>query len=253
MRYILVLTILSFAFIWDSCGDLDRTNPLDPQNPDSENNRLVLVEAFVNSSAGEPVTDALNGLARLHQDFSNDNFIILEHHIEKTANTDADASSESLNRYQNLVPANTEQAIPDVFFDGAAARVQGASSEATALNRYKIELESRVLTNSYFVIEAACSIDGNQLTVSAKIACLGSEDADDFLAQLALVEIKNNSNIVRFLTSMKAVNSLEAGEIVKAKKSVGLDTRWNKQNLVAVVFIEDSRTKQVHQALVVDG
>ena len=252
MKFPVFLKIFFIVLLVFSCSDLERTNPLDPKNPNSESSRVVLVEAFVNSSVGEPITDAVNALAKLHQDFSKDNFIILEHHIEKTADTDPDASPESLNRYQNLVTANTEQAIPDVFFDGQTARVQGASSETTALNRYKIELESRVLASSQFVIELSQSYAGDQLTISAKIARLGSDDAEDLLIQLAVLEKKNNSNIVRHFTSMKAVNSLKAGEIITANKTVILESSWDRYNLVGVVFIDNTRTKQVMQTAVVE-
>ena len=74
----LVLFIILCLFIFD-CGDLDRDNPLDPKNPNSSVDRVVLVELFVNDSTGfEYCNYALDALERLAQreEFKDKLFIL---------------------------------------------------------------------------------------------------------------------------------------------------------------------------------
>ena len=59
-----IFHLLVFLIILLRCGNLDRDNALDPKNPNSKANRIILIELFVVENTGyEYCNTALEGFA----------------------------------------------------------------------------------------------------------------------------------------------------------------------------------------------
>ena len=247
MRAVKIFAILASFITLAGCGDLERTNPLDPKNPNSQRARVVLVEAFVNQSGGAPIEAALAGLARLDREFGDRTLIYLEHHIQKTADTDPWAIEESLTRYRRYVPQPSEQGIPDVFFDGHG-RVQGASDADVAYQRYRAELERMAASPSKMTIEARATLEDGQMRVNVRIARLGSSDADDVIITLAIAQEVNGARIVRALVPMDPLGTLAAGTVEALEKIIPWDDEWQESKLSVVAIAQNSRSLQVYHS-----
>jgi len=243
---ILLVLILLFA----GCGDLDRTNPLDPQNPDSIRGETVLVESFVNESGGTVIESSVNAFERILKEYGAETFIYMEHHVEKTKGTDVHALEASLSRYLSLVPQTAEQAIPDVFFNGIQGRVQGASDEESAYLRYSAELEKELGRKTTFTIEAAARLQAGNISVSAKIAKLGNTDAEEIVVSLAVTEkvAGRLRKIVRAFIPVDTIGDLKHGEIKSLSRDVAIQPEWNPDDLEIVVIVHNSRTLVVYQS-----
>jgi hypothetical protein len=231
------------------CADLDRSNPLDPKNPDGQRERTVLVEAFVNDQGGALMNAALDGLNRLCRDYDSHDFLLLEHHIQKTANTDPKALEASLTRYYDFVPQTNEQAIPDVFFDGLSGHVQGASDAEIAYQRYRAQLEERLAVSAQMTIEISASVSNSRIMVTADIAQLGEETAEDVIAQVAVIggtELSDQS-VVRALIPVETLGSVDGGSVKHLQKEIVIDPGWNQAGLSVVLIMQNSRTREVYQ------
>ncbi len=248
------IVLCSLFFITVACSDLDRTNPLDPKNPNSKRTETVLIESFVNQSGGEVITSSIEAFERLLTEYGKESFIYLEHHIEKTSGTDPWALDASLSRYLLLVPQTDEQAIPDVMFNGSQARVQGASDTEAAYQRYKIALEAELTRETTFTVEQQAAISGNQIDVSTDIAKLGNTNSSDIVVIMAVIETVNTGirQIVRSWESVKSIGDLVHGEIVSVDRSIDIQNDWDTDNLKCVVLVQDAQSLQVFQCNSVD-
>ncbi len=242
--------LLLFFWFFAGCGDLDRTNPLDPQNSDSKRGETVLVESFVNQSGGPVIESSINAFERILIEYGVESFIYMEHHIEKTEGTDAYALESSLSRYLTLVPQTAEQAIPDVFFNGIQGRVQGASDAESAYLRYCAELEKELGRETTFTIEAAAQLKSGKIYVTADIAKLGNTKAEEIVVNLAVTEkvSGNIRNIVRALIPLDTIGELNHGRIKSVKREVEIQPEWKTENLEIVVIVFNSRTLIVYQS-----
>jgi len=246
-KAISLLLVALLASFW-RCGDLDRSNPLDPKNPMAKRSRTVLVEAFVNTQGGAVMQAATDGLARLSRDFGSDAFILLEHHVQKTPNTDVLAVEASLTRYYHLARLTSEQAIPDVFFDGSARRVQGASDAETAYLRYRSQLEDRLANSAQVTIEAEAHVEDGKLIVTADIAKLGASEVQNVATSVAVVGGLQNGDkaVVRELLPAEAIGSLHSDIIQTIRKEVPLQTGWDRSTLAVVVIVERANDQLVY-------
>ncbi|MDZ7344265.1 MAG: hypothetical protein ONA90_07095, partial [candidate division KSB1 bacterium] len=155
--------------LW-ACEDLERNNPLDPKNPNSERARVIFVEAFVNDSTPFSAL-ALAALDSLAAAFSPAQLIVVEHHLPSSTYADPHALPESADRYRDFMVSDA--VVPDVFFNGSLGRVLGASSVQTALTRYRTAVQSRLGEISHFTIEAQKSVWAANLTIDVTVARLG--------------------------------------------------------------------------------
>ncbi|NIA29139.1 MAG: hypothetical protein GWP06_04395 [Actinobacteria bacterium] len=239
--------ILIFASFWN-CGELDRNNPLDPKNPNSQAKRVVIVEAFVNSSAGAPVNAALEGLDRLAQEFSERSLICLEHHIEKTEGTDPWATGESYTRYGTLSSHPGGQGLPDVFFDGSEGRVQGASDSESVYQRYRKAFEQRASHPAGMTIEPSARVDGNKIKVIATIARLGNTEINDVVLSAIVAENMggNHRNVVRTIVPFDPIGTMQAGTTQEAELYIPVAADWDLNKIVIVVVAQNSRTLEIY-------
>ncbi|MBN2001685.1 hypothetical protein JW935_29360 [candidate division KSB1 bacterium] len=239
-------TLYFVILVFCACAELERSNPLDPKNPESAREMTVLVEAFINDSAGSVVDYAVSGLERLIREYDSQDLVYLEHHIAKTSGTDPLALDASLSRYNFFVPVSTEQGIPDVFFDGSANRVQGASSPESAYQRYNEKMQQELAFNCYFTIEGQFSIQDDQLKITADIARLGPDNASD-LAVIAIIADDLSQNfrlLVRCISPVDTWSSIKTGEIRQVDQAIDLQAYWSPR-IAVFLLIQSSRTGHV--------
>ncbi len=238
---------LLLTVMYGCCSELERSNPLDPKNPNSQMPRQVLIEAFVNDIGGNSMEAAQAGLERLARTYPADRFILLEHHIQKTASVDSLALPASWNRYQWLVPQPAAQAIPDVFFDGLSGRVQGASTADAAFARYSQAIDLCLQRPAKLLIEATAVLEGKQLHLKAKLARLGSEAAEDVLVYLALTsEVYPSRPVVRAWFPVEAPGHLSAGEVRTIDRTVDLSTDIAWIRPTCTLIVQNGTTKEIY-------
>ncbi len=199
------------------CGDLPRDNPLDPKNPRSQRERAVLVEAFVSDDpSAQYCGHALDALAQLEAEVGSSSLIVAEYHLPNPGKwVDGHALPEARLRYEEL--AQTGLGVPDVFFNGAAGRVQGAHSVATAYERYRRQYDAHRSTPGLFTIEGEVVRTAFMVTVRVGLARLGSDRAPALTLRAVLVSDLGSArhrHVVRAVLSGHQVAGMQAGEIV---------------------------------------
>ncbi len=244
--YNFFLVFISASFL--HCGNLDRNNPLDPKNPSSLTKRIVIVEAFVNSSAGAPVNAAVDGLDRLRQEFTERSLICLEHHIEKTEGTDPWAIEASFTRYGNLSSQPAGQGLPDVFFDGREGRVQGASDSESAYQRYREAFAERASRPAEITIEPGARLDGGKIKVVATVARLGNTEVND--VDLSAIVSENmgehHRNVVRSIVPFDPLGTMQPGATRKTELYIPISADWDLNKITIVIVVQNSRSFEIY-------
>ncbi len=238
--------LLIFILAFCACADLERSNPLDPKNPSSERKMTVLVEAFINASGGEVVDNALAGVGRLMREYGSQDFLYLEHHIARTPETDPLALDASLSRYNFFVPVDTEQGIPDVFFNGSAQRAQGASSPEMAYQRYQDKLQQELALSGYFTIQGRVHRQQDQLSLTADIARLGPDGMSDvsIIAVIGAPMENTTGFLVRGIFPVDTWNWIGAGEVRGIDQAIDIAPKWS-DNISVIIVIQNSRTGRI--------
>lgn len=232
--------LLSGLLFLCACGELERNNPLDPKNPRSERARVTFIEAFVNDAT--PFSPfALRALDSLSLALAAGQIIIVEHHLPSANYKDSYALPESAERYNNLAAA--DHGVPDVFFNGAPTRLQGASSAHTAAQRYRAALQNESGKIAYFTIEAKKSIAATSIEINATIARLGDSPASQFAVAAVVWEdlgLAGHRHVVRKVFSPEVVNGMAAGDTKTMRFAANLTGVQNANRVQAAVIIERS-------------
>ena len=245
--YFCILSLLFFC----SCAELERDNVLDPKNPNSERPRVVLIEAFVNDyPAVQYCANALDGLMNLEAEFGNSQLIILEYHYNEVTWQDEYAIQEANVRYNELAPSS--YGFPDVFFNGADSRIQGAYSAESAYQRYRDEFGDELNTAGLYTIEAQVSTSSNQTTVNVSVARLGNTSVSNISIHAVVVHDMGDDrhrHVVKSVLLSQMINRLEAGEIEDVTFTFPTSlSSANNASLVLFVYDENAGNKNVLQA-----
>ncbi|MFN2128874.1 MAG: hypothetical protein ACK2TU_13525, partial [Anaerolineales bacterium] len=134
-QYLLFIPIVVMVF---SCDDLPRDNLLDPKNPNSYRPQIVSLEAFVNTQNDADFNQyMLEALSIIEQRYPQ-KVAIAHYHRNVPDTTYEDSLAIQANeilytQYVNYFDG--QKGVPDVFINGVAKRIKGASSVATALER----------------------------------------------------------------------------------------------------------------------
>jgi len=239
--------------LFSNCADLDRSNPLDPKNPNSTTKKVVLIEAFVSHGTGLPYNDnALQALDDLLRTYGS-NVILLEYHVQAVGGNDPLATESNLLRYQSTLyePDNNVRGTPHVFFDCVVVRIQGAASKNTAYSRYENALTSALAVSGNFTIEATTKLSGTILSVESKVACHGSFEASDVTLCMAIAEdlgVNGLHRVVREFLPIETLGNLEGGEIRSAKRQVQLSSDLADGDFQVIVFVQNTRNGDIYQA-----
>lgn len=223
-----------------ACGcDLLRDNPLDPKNPESARLRKTMIEAFVNMETGSPydafMTAALDTLARLYPDevavaeyYRNVQNFRTPHHL----------SGNEILYDLYLGTMNTgAKGVPDVFINGTAARIQGASSVETALFRLQQIIQPLISEMTYFSVELSCTILNNQIVPEISLARLGESDAENLLVKVVLTSKIDalHRRVVKASVKSQRIVRLNHGKIQKISLSPMQAVLSGENELIAQV------------------
>lgn len=242
--------LCAFLLFLGACEELERNNPLDPKNPRSEQPHLVFVEAFVNDAT--PFSPfALRALDSLASAFSSDHLLVAEHHLPSASFTDAYALPESADRYRLLATEN--QGVPDVFFNGSAIRLQGASGTRAASLRYHAALQTTAGEITHFTIAAKKNVSVTYIEINATLARLGSSRFPQFAVLAVVWEDLSSSghhHVVRKVFSPEIFSGIEAGETKSARFAANVPNVHDATRLQAAVILEHNidSGKEVLQA-----
>jgi hypothetical protein len=224
---------------------------LDPKNPRSQRERVILAEAFVSD---DPVAaycgHALDALAQLEAEVGSAHLLIAEYHLPNPGKwVDQYALPEARLRYEEL--AQTALGIPDVFFDGAAGRVQGAHSAATAYDRYRRLYDAHRTAQGLFTIEGEVVRTSAELKVQVSLARLGAQPAPALLVRAVLVSdlgVDRHRHVVRAVLSGQRVEGLQAGEVVESTFLLPASALDGGDTLILFVESGEGADRAVEQA-----
>ncbi len=257
----LIIFIFCLVFLL-GCDDIPRDNILDPKNPTSERPKIVTVEAFVNTNPNATYffnDTLLNALDQIKNTYNN-KITVLEYHLKTivTALNDTPwvySLNETIydNYLEDLVVKN--KGVPDVFINGIAARVQGASTVQNSIIRLEEALQPFIIQNSLFSLEPMASIQNNEINLSVKIARLGSTNAQNILVK-AIIIYKIDDEILKRvaygIAKSTIIGEIENGEI----KDVDIDpvplATFQYQSISVIVMVTSEDEKTIYQSIEVD-
>ncbi len=250
-----VFNLMIAALLFLSCKDIPRDNLLDPGNPNSYRQSVVLLEAFVNTANPYPYNQmALAALDSIKNQYQ-DQVVIVEYHRSAPDYQDSLDSPVFENLYQKYVGAfsPSQKGVPDIFINGTGSRVQGASSTQNVFHRLNPLLSDLVVERNYFTLEPGeIKWDGSKLNATCLIARLGDQPAEDLLLKMVPLRQINSASLKRVALDLKksvSIAQLEAGEISTQKfGDIALDEKPDA--LVFYLSSDDELT--VYQAIRVD-
>jgi hypothetical protein len=247
------MRIIAFVFCLaglSACTDLERSNTLDPENPDAETLQRIVVENFIIHytdvpSVPAPVQASQDALYELKQTYGNQ-LLILEYH-QKPQLT---ANQDNLSRYADSVRydsyrGSTARGFPHVFFNGPATGLQGASSKETARNRYDTVLDSLALRKVKLHAEVERSISGNTMTITSRLARFGSTAITGLVVEYIVYENRGArlGYVVRNEAMPESVTSLAGGEVKELpSRTVTFGSEVLDPNATHVVMIVRNQT-----------
>ncbi len=233
--------------IWINCGDLERDNPLDPKNPNSDVDRGILVELFLNDSTGyEYCNYALDAIEKLSQrEEYKENLFVLEYHLtNRNANwNDPYAKDEFNQRYYEYVPKTSERGIPDAMFNGLVDRVQGASLEKID-DRYTEAANALLAKKGNFRIEAEKNISNNLIEIDVIVARFGSSGEEDIDLNVVLyedLEKPRHHFVARKILQKQNILFIKRGEVKSFRFTEQLPQVEKISNLFALVLVQDQK------------
>lgn len=243
------------------CTDLARDNSLDPKNSGAEADQIAVAENFIMhytnvDSIPAVIQNSQDALYELKGDYGS-KLLILEYHTipSNVALHDTFSSADIELRYNNEYRGSTPRGFPHVFFNGKQTWIQGASSQATAKDRYKIILDSLTLKKVKLYCEGSIRIDGDSLTVYGQIARYGESEIQNLLIEMVVLEdrgdylhyVVRDQLLSQILTSIapKSIQELE-------KRSFKIPTGYNENNLAVVILVKDNVSKKILQAALAD-
>lgn len=241
---------LAALLLSSAACDLPRDNPLDPRNPDSRRPRRILIEAFVNLQTGQPFDAyAIEGLDSLEAVYGGRIAIIEYHRNAGGFVTPFHRSENDILYGQYLAAAGSDRrGAPDVFVDGSAGRVQGASSAASVFGRIQKIILPGLTEPGLYSIEARLKASGGEIRPSVTLARLGSSDAEGIRVRAVLLSAADEAlrkRVAAGFTESAAIGTLRAGET----RTVTLPAMaYNAASVHAcVILVSDDSDKRVWQ------
>ncbi|MBL7993831.1 hypothetical protein JNM05_00525 [bacterium] len=241
------------------CTDLARDNTLDPKNPDAEADQIAVVENFILhytdlDSIPSVVKYSQEATYELKGDYSN-KMLILEYHMTPSAFQDSFSSADFDFRYTNDYKGSTAKGFPHTFFNGKQTWIQGASSKATAKNRYKLILDSLTLKKVKLYCEGEISFKADTLTVGGRIARYGNSDIENLVVEMIVIEDKGDylHYVVREALLPQSITSITPKTIHDLSPRTFVIPAGSDKNAFAVaILVKDNISKRILQATFAD-
>ena len=240
-----------------ACKDIPRDNPLDPKNPESVREQTVLAEAFVNTNSvlADSVLynqNMLTALYRLQSKYGS-RMVLSVHHRNLSGYQDSLAIFESEDLYQRYIQGTNDavKGVPDVFINGLAARIQGASTSENAEYRVDTALQSFLIENGFFTIEPTITLSNGVLRCNTTFARLGSSVAKDILLKMFVLQDMDTQwarRAVRGISRSNLIQNIQPGE----RKNIQFDAVSGLSNqpirvIIAVVSEDEYTVYQVKE------
>ncbi len=250
--------ILAGSPFYAGCGDIDRSNLLDPENDNAVAGQVAVVENFVHrytsgDSVNRYIAYSQRALYDLHQDYA-EKMIVLEYHLllTDTSKKDTLATGDNQLRYHNEYNTGAvPRAFPHVFFNGSQIGIQGASSFETARQRYKTILDTMTVRKVKLFGDAKKTFDGNTLRINCKIARYGDKKINDLLIEYIVIE--NLGNLTRYtvrkILPPESIAEILPGDVYELpEKTVAAAGLKDTAKTDVVIIIKDNITKKILQA-----
>ncbi len=244
MAYRFLFSIWAIALL-TGCTDIPRDNPLDPKNSAGNTEPLVLVEAFVNTAENIPGSYndwALQGLAQVKSLYPND-ALFVEYHRDLTGYDDSLNTPITSDHYKSLqqkyAAANpaVPMGVPDIYVNGAAVRISGASDVATVAQQLREGIDSYLSEKNYVKIEAQPEwVDNRQLMLHCTFAMLGNRSSSHKKVRIILMRA---SAVAEDVNLNETLPDLSAGGVVQQDFGPFAVTEQTRQIIVSVVSDDD--------------
>ena len=248
-RKFFVLSLVSTMII--SCKDIPRDNPLDPNNPDSYRDQMILLEAFVNTENDQSYNEYMLSAMETIADRYRGKVIIAQYHRNAISYADSLTIPENETLYDQYVEKfNDVKGVPDVYINGSVNRVKGASSIISATDRIDAAIQSLLIKNSFFTIEPTVRRKNSKISISTKIARLGSESISDIIVSAIVtkrIDDGMNNSVVRHLENSNLIPRLQPGE----QKEINFaEVPVNSEANLHIIFtIKTYQDLVVHQSI----
>ncbi len=206
-----------------SCKDIPRDNVLDPKNPDSYRAQVISLEAFVNTNNGQMYNEDMLSALRTIVGRYPGKLTFAQYHRDVGSFEDSLEIIENENLYEQYVNQfDGLKGVPDVFINGSVYRVKGASSVEAAIDRIDLAIQPLLIENTFFTIEPAVTRTNSKISISTKIARLGSESVSDIIVRATVTEQIDSgifTRVVRNMENSNLIPRLQPGEQKEIKYS----------------------------------
>jgi hypothetical protein len=252
---VVVAALLSYYQPW-SQNQEDQSN--DNEDLDNVNgsdkithNRTVLIEAFTSVDCYWCNAEEEPALKRIAQDYNRNEVIILAYHgFYGNDPWQTEKGNERAEYYGGVT------GTPNVWFDGTLNKVGGTGQGVDAMyNVYTDFINQRAPINSHVHLEADGEISGSKATISTMINYTGEESTSNLFLRFALVEDGLIHDGKTYDWVMRDYSERWLSGVTfpfNIQKSFDLDSSWNRDNLRAVVWVQDDTDREVSQAIYTD-
>jgi len=237
--------------IFSACKDIPRDNLLDPKNPDSYRAQMISLEAFVNTENDQMYNEYMLSALKIIADRYPGKVVVAQYHRNTISYTDSLAIPENETLYEKYINKyDALKGVPDVFINGSLYRIKGSSSIDSAVDRVDAAMQSLLIENSFFTIEPTVVKNDSKISLSAKIARLGSQSISDIIVTASITEqidSENNTRVVRNIENSNLIPRLQPGEQKEIKFS---DIPVNNEANLHILFaVKSSESMIVHQSI----
>ncbi len=206
-----------------SCKDIPRDNVLDPKNPDSYRAQVISLEAFVNTDNGQQYNQYMLSALKTIVERYPGKLTFAQYHRNVGSFEDSLEIIENENLYEQYVNQfDGLKGVPDVFINGSVYRVKGASSVEAAIERIDTAIQPLLIENTFFTIEPTVTRSNSKISISTKIARLGSESISDIIVRATVTEQIDSglyTRVVRYMKNSNLIPRLQPGEQKEIKYS----------------------------------
>jgi hypothetical protein len=197
---------------------------LDPKNSSGYCQPVILIEAFVNKSYAA-CDSAIEALYSIKDDYDS-KIVVAEYHRDVADSIDlySDSRYDALHQiYVDSSSSSTQRGVPDIFVNGAANRVSGASSVTSVRDRLNPIISELVIQKNEYILEPNIQVNGATINASCKVARLGNQAAADLRLKLIFIKdygktyLKHVSILPEQALIPYVIDKIDAGEFVDKK------------------------------------
>lgn len=219
-----IFSIFSILLLIISCDDIPRDNILDPKNSSGYCQPVILIEAFVNTSY-DACDRAIEALYLIEADYGG-KIVVAEYHRDVADSIDSYSYLQYDALHQKYVDessSSTQRGVPDIFVNGAANRVSGASSVNSVRDRLNPIISELVIQKNEYFLEPSVEVNNTTINASCKVARLGNQAAADLRLKLIFIKdygepyLKHVSILPEQALIPYVIDKIDAGEFVEKK------------------------------------